>query len=548
MSVSLRHNPLHFWQVQLLLCLALGAVLSVFAGQDVNWDLRNYHISTAWRLLNGRFDSDIFPADFQSAYNPTLDFPYVLLAMGPFANYPRALAAFMGLWFGLLVFITLRVVEILFSSFPKTERLYLSLLGTLTAVTGAAVFSQVGTTTGDIPVGVFILGGFACVLKALAPRQAPPDKKLLLLGGALFGFIAGCKLTGCIYAPALCLALLAVLPFAAWLRGCVLFSAAWIVAFLPPFGWWGWMMWARYGSPTFPLLNNIFRAPGAPPISVMDVHFLPRDILQWLFYPFYWAWDARSIVSEVAFRDPRMAIAYVALAAALIAYAARRFAPGAARKDSKADFTAPQRVAMLFLALSYVAWLVTASIYRYVLPVEVLSIPCAIVVLHSLIQRFWRGRKKGRAVAILATLVCVVTLASTVHIPWGRPDYGEKVFDVDMSWTKPDTLFVSVIGPVAYLEAFVPPEDHARFVGFGYVGIGGYGWPLGQAIEKAVENNKGPIVVLFTADMKFILPKLPLIGVEADLNHCRKVASNLDEPLNMPVFACDGKRVPPHRP
>jgi hypothetical protein len=79
------------WWDQLAICLVIGAALSVAAGQDANWDLRNYHLYSAYSILTGQFDRDIFSADFQSAYNPTLDFPYVLLAMGPLAHWDAAI-------------------------------------------------------------------------------------------------------------------------------------------------------------------------------------------------------------------------------------------------------------------------------------------------------------------------------------------------------------------------------------------------------------------------------------------------------------------------
>ncbi|MGN0023990.1 MAG: hypothetical protein ACI351_00980, partial [Candidatus Avelusimicrobium sp.] len=42
----------------LLLCLAGGA-FSLAGGQDVSWDLLNYHLYTPFAFLNGRWGTDV---------------------------------------------------------------------------------------------------------------------------------------------------------------------------------------------------------------------------------------------------------------------------------------------------------------------------------------------------------------------------------------------------------------------------------------------------------------------------------------------------------
>jgi len=40
--------------------LVMGGLVSVWLGQDKNWDLLNYHLYNAWALLNGRLHVDLF--------------------------------------------------------------------------------------------------------------------------------------------------------------------------------------------------------------------------------------------------------------------------------------------------------------------------------------------------------------------------------------------------------------------------------------------------------------------------------------------------------
>ena len=77
------------WLPPLLICLAIGATASVLMGQDANWDLRNYHLYNPFALLHGRLWRDLMPAGPQSYFNPLLDVPYYVLAVGPLAAWPR---------------------------------------------------------------------------------------------------------------------------------------------------------------------------------------------------------------------------------------------------------------------------------------------------------------------------------------------------------------------------------------------------------------------------------------------------------------------------
>jgi hypothetical protein len=532
---------------ELALCLVVGAIVSVLSGQDANWDLRNYHLYTPYSLMAGVFDRNILPADIQSAFNPTLDFPYVWLALGPLSDYPRLLAAFMGLWFGGLIFIVLRMAAFLYEDFPKSERPFFIGLGTLTAVTGAATFSYVGTTTNDIQISLLLIGGLLCVLKAIDKFQKCGVLRLkpVLAAGVLFGLAAGLKLTGGPYAAALCLALLFVLKPGLWLRCCAVFSGGWGAGFLAAYGWWGWMLWARYGSPTFPYLNDIFHSPMAPPLNVTDTRFLPFDLVHWLFFPFFWVWDTGNILytSHYPFHDPRMAIAYVAfvfLAGAVCVSRLRRKPPGASLIES--GLTKAQKTAIWFIVFSYIAWLLYVAYIRYAQPVEIMGLLITPIALMALAR--YLPHKNARSLLLSVCLfACVATLVSTRHMYVERVAYGDKTFAVDMSWTQPDTLFVGVIGPVAYLAAFVPPQANAQFVGFGYVTVGAHEWPIGRKIENTVRTHKGPVIVLFTEDMRDYLGLLVNVGLSPDLGACRTVASNLDVPLGKPVFACEAAKI-----
>ena len=61
--------------------LAAGAAYAWFAGEDINWDWRNYHEYNAFALINGRYDWDVAPAGIQTFLNPLAYVPAYLLGI-----------------------------------------------------------------------------------------------------------------------------------------------------------------------------------------------------------------------------------------------------------------------------------------------------------------------------------------------------------------------------------------------------------------------------------------------------------------------------------
>ena len=359
---------------QLALCLVVGVVASILIGQDSSWDLRNYHLYNPFAFMTGRFGLDFFPADQQTGFNPTIDIPYAYLALGPLADYPHLLAAYMGLPYGLLIFFTWLIAEHVFAPIAEPEKHIWIGVATITAVTGAIDHSQIASTSNDDTIGMMVLAGLFCILCASRTWRWPH----IVLGGLLFGLAAGLKLTALIYAPALVLALLVSLPLCNSLRCSGFFSMGWLVGFAASYGWWGWTLWSKFGNPTFPLFNKIFKSPLGPIENLRDLRFMPHGIWQTLFYPFSWAINPNShTVHEMMFRDPRIAFAFTAILICIFIVVRK---PSHDRA-THTQFTPPQKMTILFLVFSYALWLATTSILRYAVPIETLSVLAFLLVI-----------------------------------------------------------------------------------------------------------------------------------------------------------------------
>ena len=79
--------------------------MSLLTGQDVCFDLQNYHLYTPYAFLTGRFETDIIPAGaLHTFFNPLLDIPFFIIFY--YLNEWPLLTGFLqGVYFGLFLFI-----------------------------------------------------------------------------------------------------------------------------------------------------------------------------------------------------------------------------------------------------------------------------------------------------------------------------------------------------------------------------------------------------------------------------------------------------------
>ncbi len=357
--------------VLVLMALTLWIeIAAVHTGGDSTWDLRNYHLYNPLAFFNGRIASDIAPAGIQSYFAPTLDIPYYFLVrnirnvsiINAILEIPHAIAI------GLVYLLTVRLLR----AGPREIALRATAaIATLIGATGAATTPVAATTMSDmIPVSL-ILGGLLLFIGAPDHRRGLMAR--IAAASFLVGAAVGLKLTFIVAAFGLSVAILlqpapqgssfparfAVLALGGLLGG------------LATAGWWWVFAWQHWGSPVFPLYNNIFRSPLVSPEPHNDTRFLPPSFLTTFLYPFLWAmpsnWAAKFHltvqVGESYLRDPRIAIALVSDLVLLISIAVRR----TWRADRNLAFMA------VFFLTSLIAWELEFSIFRYLSFLELIS-------------------------------------------------------------------------------------------------------------------------------------------------------------------------------
>jgi hypothetical protein len=429
---------LETWGV-ILGSLVAGAAYTWFAGEDINWDWRNYHEYNAFALLNGRYAEDVAPAGIQTFLNPLIYLPAYLLRHtvgAPFSG--MMLGALHGLNLALIYWFSRAVLGRAAGGWALAASVGIAAFGPLT-------LSEVGTSFADILTALPVVAGLGLILSA-----KPEHRRYYVIAGLLIGGATGLKLTNAIFL----IGAGACLIFAARpLVTMSYFAVGGAVGVLATAGAWDWMLWQQFGNPLFPFYNTIFRSPEAPFEAIADVRFMPHTLWEALAYPFYWLiGDHRS--SEGPFRDPRFAllfVLFVANATASLLYQTRVFT----RRDWQF---------LLFFAVSYFMWLFTFSIHRYAVALELLAAPLIVL----LLTRFLRVLQHGSSRAHRLTWSNLATGAVAIAVAcWSQPaDWSRRPWSdpyrplVPAALLKPAT-YLLIEKPVGYIVPVLSPGSRA---------------------------------------------------------------------------------------
>ncbi len=164
--------------------LLAGATYTYLAGEDINWDWRNYHEYGAYALLNGRFDVDVAPGGFQTFLNPVAYvLPYVLRHGLGAPYWGPVLGAIHGLNLALIYWIS-RIL------LGNTAGAIAILASVVIAAFGPMTLSEVGTSFIDILTALPIIAAVALIL---SDGERPRHR--LVAAGVLIGAAVGLKLT-----------------------------------------------------------------------------------------------------------------------------------------------------------------------------------------------------------------------------------------------------------------------------------------------------------------------------------------------------------------
>jgi hypothetical protein len=478
----------------LAVCTAVAsaacALFAIALGQDANYDQQNYHFYAPYALFNNRILYDIFPAFAGPTFtNPIPYMPFYWLAWNA---PPMLIGALLGGLYGLAY----APLYLLARTVPPVPALRSGPAATVLAVfglTGAVCIAE--TTFIDNLMSALVLSGLAVVAVAMPSlARASPTRAIMWTATAGFpvGLAAGFKLTMAIYCVAFVLAAL-VVP-RRWPERMAVAVAAGVgigIGLLLAGGPWFAILWAKTGNPFFPYLNQVFQSPLAMVESYRDDSGVPDSLWKALLFPFLVV-SGQVMATGVSFFDLRVPALYTLAMISLPLLAIGRRHP---------PLNLAARFVLVFAAVAYVLWLVLFSIWRYLLPIEMLA-PVLITALVGMIVPVARKRRAAMlaSAALLGLIALTTRPADWGHVSWDRELYGVRVPPIP----RPDQALVLMAGtaPTAFTIPFFPARiPFIRLEGFSE-GMWDTSSGLYRIGEERVRAHQDDIYVLYGFDQE----------------------------------------------
>jgi hypothetical protein len=403
----------------------------------------------------------------------------------------------------------------------------------------------IGATDADPVVSIPVLGSLCAVCWALSGGASPSAQyRAYALSGLLLGMAAGLKMTSFVYALGMGVTLVVLWPALRMnVPRFLWFAAGGVAGFLATGGYWSWLLWSRYGNPTFPYWNRQFRSPWAEPSSYRDIRFLPQSFEDALSYPFQWFVGLHPS-SEGPFRDARYAFLSVLIplvAAVLLGqWLARRWMRSEPEADARRLADGPHLWFLLtFFVVSYATWMKVFSIQRYLLPLGLLT---GLLLLLTL-DRLMPDRVSKLSAFVLLAVFSVSWMRLEAQ-DWRVP-YGDSWFGVELSAEiqAPGTLIIMLgEGPMGYLVPYLP--ESARVIRLTPSMMPELETKLVQRARERIAQHSGPSRSLASGSLaEADFYRLSRFGLALDGEDCTRFRSAVDQ-----FTTCRLVRLPPGDP
>lgn len=505
------------WPVVFLALCSWNALLAVFLGKEMNWDLFNYHFYNGYAFITGRLGLDLAPAQVQTFLNPLLDAPlYLAIVSLPPVLVGAVYGFAQGLNGGAVWLIGREMLPVESPVVREWAAFALALLSGL----GAINVGELGGSMGDTLVSVPILFSVALLLRKREDLEVGSSTVVMGwagLAGAITGGAAGLKMSAVFYSAGLAVGcLFLVRALARRLLVAVAFGVGAVAGWLLLSGFWLWHMWSRFGDPFFPFFqffSSLSRSEFAGVVAGRDTRFLPKSVVSAALYPLVWAINPTT-VAEASFRDWRFPILYVLLIALAAWWCVGR--SGQARRT----FQVPAGGAAFLLVgclASYMLWLLTFGIYRYLAPLEWLVPMATALALWALLPTRYR--------TVTIVVVLVLTTVTTWPANWGRAGWTKSYFGLEAPHLQRGAASMVLIPGLNGLSFVVPsfPPD-VRFIrlqsnsylyGMALGGFYGDGWTpnqLDKLVKEAVATHQGNLYVMFDGSYTSSVDRSPFAG------------------------------------
>ena len=422
------------WALFLVLVTAGASWFVYLRGQDLNWDLLNYHFYTGYALLHGRYAYDIAAAGLQSFLHPATNV-YAYLAL---RHLPFPFSSWSFLFIQLLSLPAIIMISRLLATalgYKKTTSG--QVLAVCLCLLAPLWWSELGTSFSSSWLAPALLWGLYLLLRSFTITES---QWALLFSGALFGFATGLKLTNAPFAVAafVSAAMLYEGNGRLFFKKIAIFVVGGILGATLVSGWY-FFLWMKWESPLFPFYNSIFKSPYYKEVNFRDLRWKFFSVKDFFSFVFYSAIGAVK-TSEIRFADARIIIAILLGLATLPVVLFRKTTVNHGRQIS---------AFLIFILVSFSLWACLFAYQRYLIPLELVLGLVIWVLLVLLIRQ--------NSLRNLLMLGITLLSAYTIKIP----DWGHAPIDTSarkpFSLTLPERLagtpgrYLVIGSPVSYL-------------------------------------------------------------------------------------------------
>jgi hypothetical protein len=520
--------------------LAAG-LYALSVGQDVNWDLRNYHFYNPFAFLTGRMEHDVAVSHVATYYNPLMYLPFYWAV----TSLPsKAMGFLLGLIPGFNVWLLYGIGRQAIDLGSRSLTVWFCLATAWVSMLGVMNLAEIGTSYGDNILSLPVLAAVWLILRFRDRLSAPQRSGWLVAASAGFlaGAVFGLKLPFAIYAVALCTAFFGLNMalrrcfLLAWVFGLGVLAGAAITG-----GFWMLEMWQRFQNPIFPYFNQYFQSPWGAIGSYRDERFIPRSLPMWLLFPIWFNIDPLQ-VGEVEFRDLRFPLLYILLLALLGLTVWRHLKRrGDTRSPTGGAMPALTRFFIIFMGVAFILWMKMFAVYRYAVVCEFLAPLTIFLVLGALLGN---ARRQLRA-----ALICMLFLLVTIDPGhWGRRPWTSDYFDVRLpAIIEPQNTIVLVTGhdPMAYMIPFFPPQVRfLRIQGF-MTGPSPNPNETDRLMMKILADHTGPVLVLFRVYEEWnTMKSLEFYDLQLDRSSCQGFVPGVEPQQEHLFYLCRVSRRP----
>lgn len=484
--------------IKLALFIALACIMGAYLRFEQWFDFFNYHYYNAWAFLNDRLGHDIVPAFVNTFFSPFIELPSYFL-INIFNEHPVIYSVVMAVPYGFLLFITFKTICMYFDTDNLNGKIMAGTALCL-SIAGENTFSQISSTTHEIPLAVLVLVAFYMLLKDISAERLF-RKRTYILSGLLLGIAAGLKLTFGLYAAATGITLILFYRRLEKPKTLIaLFTLAGTAGFLMTHGYWSWILWKNYQNPLFPFYNSIFHSPFWDPENYTDTRYFDKPLAAIVFYPvlMFFNYDALLPLQRlIVLSNFRFFLAFFIF----IVFAARLIS---ARFIKKKAFPVSLKTAFLltWLTVIYVIWLSTFRVLRYLVPFEMLlSIPLVMVMLKGF--DFYKNRKGPVFFPLVFFILTTLVLLPMSN--WRRPVDetllpAEKIYLPDNSLLVlshvPSAIFVPLLAESPTVRAVIHPRFINKINGTAFHIKGAFNSQRTHLMQEHFIKKEGPIVFL----------------------------------------------------